>query len=664
MEPICQHLASCESCEAYLANIEDAKEGVVGNLRQFLHHEPWINQEEFQAVEARAKAISLEGPIPFAPGDAGDASPPEQVSLPQLGKYELIRILGQGGMGVVYAARHTRLNRKVAVKVISPEHAANGRVRARFLREMKAIGELSHVNIVAATDADEVEGRPYLVMELVEGFNLDALLRLCGPLAVDDVCEIIRQAALGLQYVHEHNRVHRDLKPSNLMLSREGVVKILDLGLTRIFSEGSQSEELTRSQAMMGTADYMAPEQWDDSHNADIRADIYSLGCTLYKLLAGNAPFSDPEFKPKLKKKLAHIHLQVPPLRSHRPDVPAALAAVVERMLQKDPAQRYGVPKEAAAALAPFAESSDCQQLVAEALRQTAGALGGDVGKKAAASETVGERPETPGYARRSRDGKFPGGFWCKRWRWVVGFGALCPVLAVAALFVGGWLGNQQQLVTHETKMEAARQPGRWDYPLRDREPIKLIQTDVGGSHSSIYSKDKEEFEVYARDLALFSLGTVDRPSYRLQIEIKQTRGIGGVGLFFGYHAAMVEGLPCFKCQYLELRVDVAPAAKGGFRLVRGWVTFQPKEQALKILEESPSSAQLERRKVKEDNQLDMVVEHGQLTNVRWNTELLKFVGPESVFPYTNSDFVGEFGTFNRTSFGIYTKAAVFLYER
>ncbi len=208
----------------------------------------------------------------------------------------------------------------------------------RFSREMKAVGKLQHPNIIAASDAGEAEGWHFLVMELVDGCDLAAVARTHGPLTVADAAELGRQAVLGLQCVHEHGLVHRDIKPSNLMLGPGGAVKILDLGLALLREDEPPGDELTETGFGLGTADYMSPEQAQDAHQVTIQSDLYSLGCTLYKLLTGRAPFDSPSYRSTLKKMQAHLRDPVPPLQTQRPDVPAELAAIVHRLLEKDPA--------------------------------------------------------------------------------------------------------------------------------------------------------------------------------------------------------------------------------------------------------------------------------------------------------------------------------------
>jgi WD40 repeat protein len=242
------------------------------------------------------------------------------------------------------------------------------RARARFEREMEAIGAVDHPNIVRAMHAGEAEGTPYLVVEYVDGLDLSELAARLGPLPIADACELVRQAALGLQCAHEHGLVHRDVKPSNLMLTRQGQVKILDLGLALLRGpHAEQADELTGAGQTMGTWDYMAPEQGIDSHEVDVRADIYSLGATLYKLLTGHAPFSGKRYTTGVKKMMALATEQVPPIGQLRADVPDELANVVHRMLAKEPEERYAAPAELLAPLERFSAGSDLSRLLEQA---------------------------------------------------------------------------------------------------------------------------------------------------------------------------------------------------------------------------------------------------------------------------------------------------------
>ena len=305
-----------------------------------------------------------------------------QPALSRVGNYELEELIGSGGMGDVYKARHAQFGRVRAVKVIKQQYVAPGHedVIRRFYNEIKAVGRLEHKNIVVAIDSSSPTDKVhYLVMEYIEGISLDELVAQRGPLPIAEACEIIRQAARGLQYIHKNNMVHRDVKPSNLMVTlvdgeslqndstftqsgdgERAVVKILDLGLALLAADSH--DRLTRlDQKAMGTGMYMPPEQWK-STSVDIRADIYSLGCTLYHLLAGNPPFYDSDLRPEK----AHEKSAVPPIRGGAQQLPKKLWDVLRKMLEKRPEGRYETPAEVSAALTPFAEGHNLPALVRE----------------------------------------------------------------------------------------------------------------------------------------------------------------------------------------------------------------------------------------------------------------------------------------------------------
>jgi serine/threonine-protein kinase len=292
-----------------------------------------------------------------------------------LGQYVLLERLGEGGMGQVLKARHQKLDRMAAVKLIRPERLANPTIVERFQREARAAARLAHQNIVAVYDADEVGGTHFFAMEYVEGTDLAKLVKQQGPLPAAVACDYVRQAALGLQHAHEQGLVHRDIKPSNLLLAGKaggGVVKILDMGLARLEAplgkDADSTEPLTQEGAVMGTPDYMAPEQATDSRRADIRADLYSLGCTRYFLLTGKAPFPGGTLAEKLLK---HQAEEPRPVEQLRPGVPAAVGVVVRRLMAKRPEQRYQTPAELAGALEPL-----CRAAVPVAVLAPAGARG------------------------------------------------------------------------------------------------------------------------------------------------------------------------------------------------------------------------------------------------------------------------------------------------
>ena len=282
-----------------------------------------------------------------------------------LGKYQLMAKLGEGGMGTVYMAMHTELQKTVALKVLPAHRMNDSNAVARFRREIKAAGRFDHANIVRASDAGEEQGKHFLVMEFIDGCDLSRLVRRLGPLPIADACQIIKLAAEGLDFAHRHGLVHRDVKPSNIMLTPQGQIKILDLGLALLDDRHhAEQAELTNSGQMIGTIDYMAPEQGSDSHAVDARVDVYSLGATLYQLLSGKAPFAGAEFDTLLKKMNALASRPAPPIDELRADVPRQLATIVARMLAKNPADRFGAAAEVAAALGPYTQGSDLAALL------------------------------------------------------------------------------------------------------------------------------------------------------------------------------------------------------------------------------------------------------------------------------------------------------------
>ncbi len=271
--------------------------------------------------------------------------------LANYGKYRFLRELGRGGMGVVYQAEQTVMGRTVAVKVINPSVLAHPDALPRFQGEVKAAAKLDHPNIVRAYDAEQVGNMHLLVMEYVEGTSLAELVATKGPQPIAYACHYVRQAALGLQHAFEQGMVHRDIKPQNLMVNGRGQVKVLDFGLARMRSERKQGCGLTQADAFMGTPEYVSPEQATDARSADTRADIYSLGCTLFFVLTGRPPFQADSI---VKLILAQIEQEPPAVHEVRADVPLELSAVVARMLAKDPARRFQTPIEVAQALSEF----------------------------------------------------------------------------------------------------------------------------------------------------------------------------------------------------------------------------------------------------------------------------------------------------------------------
>lgn len=259
-------------------------------------------------------------------------------------EYLILEKLGEGGMGVVFKAQHRRMKRVVAIKMLPAGRLKSPEAVKRFYREVEAAARLSHPNIVTAYDAREQDGLHYLVMEYVEGRDLGTVHSEQQELLdVGQVVGYILQAARGLEYAHKHGVVHRDVKPGNLLVDQEGTVKILDMGLARVsemtdLGECTCGDRLTKCGQMMGTCDYMAPEQAEDAHRADHRSDIYSLGCTLYRLLASQPIFPGDSF---IQVLMAHRTAPIPSLCCARRDVPESLETVFGKMVAKQPEDRY-----------------------------------------------------------------------------------------------------------------------------------------------------------------------------------------------------------------------------------------------------------------------------------------------------------------------------------
>lgn len=355
-----------------------------------------------------------------------------------LGKYKLLDALGQGGMGSVFTAEHTAMRRVVALKVMSKALLKDSGAIARFQREIRSAAALNHPNIVAAYDADCVKDTYFLVMEYVPGDTLKSWVKARGALPIEWSCECIWQVAVGLQHAYERNMVHRDIKSSNLLVVKDEatgapVVKILDMGLARFASEThGGGGELTQTGQIMGSPDYIAPEQAKSAKDADIRADIFSLGCTLYELLTGQVPYTGQNVMEKL---MARAVAPAPRVSSVRFDVSPALDDVVAKMLERDPDRRFQTPGEVAAALLPIKHGTPSMPSgVLAAGRQLDVSGGSSI--KAQADETLNgflenlasrvteEPPFTAAAASRR-----------KRTNWVALGGIGVAILAAAAAF-------------------------------------------------------------------------------------------------------------------------------------------------------------------------------------------------------------------------------------
>jgi serine/threonine protein kinase len=276
-----------------------------------------------------------------------------------IGPYKILEQIGKGGMGVVFLAEHQKLQRQVAIKVLPKDKTKDKVALERFYREARAVAALDHANIVKAHDVNEHDGLHYFVMEYVKGANLQQVLDQKGPVPWKQAVHYISQACWGLQHASKKGLVHRDIKPGNLLVDKKGGLKILDLGLARCFqnSQDNVTGDLGDG-SIMGSVDYIAPEQALGSDTVDVRTDLYSLGCTFFALVTGKPPFEG-----SVALKLAQHQAKAPPrLHDRCPDVPPELSAVVARMMAKKQEDRYATPAEVVTALSPWVGGAVAQK--------------------------------------------------------------------------------------------------------------------------------------------------------------------------------------------------------------------------------------------------------------------------------------------------------------
>lgn len=302
-------------------------------------------------TDFRLKELAADGPTdkPVAPEDdlgssletfvKGDDASGDEDHLPDMGQYDLKKVLGKGRMGVVYLAIDKMLNRTVALKVLPPKFDPGSRVAKRFQVEAQALAQLHHANIVTLFEAGIIDDRTYLALEYVEGKDAMELLQEFGPFNEDRCTDVIYQTALALEHIETFNFVHRDIKPSNLLLQKDGTLKLADMGLARARDEAEmEGAALTAENAVLGTLHYISPEQARDSHMADIRSDIYSLGCTWYHLLTGALPFKGSSPTAVLK---SHTFDPLPDPRELNSEISEATVRVMKKMTEKSSAERY-----------------------------------------------------------------------------------------------------------------------------------------------------------------------------------------------------------------------------------------------------------------------------------------------------------------------------------
>jgi len=435
------HVSQCAECEQTMRNLEVGPDTLMQSLQSTAKGNTLEPDEQRDAVSvppkaqhsvddaATAAALEKARRLMDVPMEsvAAKARAAWQPADRDFGGYELTQPLGRGGMGAVYLATHRQLNKQVAIKLLPLMSAEDVAGRARFEREIRVVGRLNHPSIVAATDAGEIDGTQFLVMEYVPGLDLSRLARLTGPLSVANACELMRQTALGLSVAHTEGVVHRDVKPSNLMLDETGHIRILDFGLAQLSFWDEASADLTTVGQLMGTLDYMAPEQAEHCGAVDYRADLYAPGATLFRLLCNRPPLAAaPNQSPLEKLRLLASH-QPPKLNTLCPDAPSDLVALVSSLLARNPQDRPASAAHVAEQLAPFATDCHLIKLLNEAQ------------EKAVASPEL-LTPPPPGFAgmpgvQRPSAAKASNSGGRKNWlRWIMA--AALPLIILAGILI------------------------------------------------------------------------------------------------------------------------------------------------------------------------------------------------------------------------------------
>jgi serine/threonine protein kinase len=359
-----QHLRDCRCCEEVVEKLDspaiakDEPDVLLQFLPQVgaIEHKDLAQKKEEENV---GDSASSENPEAARAEDSW-----EDIASRKLSSYELVQRIGSGGMGMVYRARHRSLDKWVAVKLLPARRGADGAAIGRFQREMRLVGRLNHPAIVSATDAGLDGETHFLVMELIDGLDLSRVVRAVGTIAPADAAEIGRQVALGLDHAHAQGVIHRDIKPSNLMLDGQGQVKLLDLGLADLCPWCQPVDDWTTVGQLLGTLDYMAPEQADGQRGVTHRSDLYSLGATLFRLLAGRPPLAPtPDGSPLEKLRLLATE-RPPAVRTLRPDLPIELARIIDQLLDRNPTHRPTSAAAVAEQLEPLSSSADLRSLI------------------------------------------------------------------------------------------------------------------------------------------------------------------------------------------------------------------------------------------------------------------------------------------------------------
>lgn len=681
IEQVGDHLDHCAACSLSLQQLEEPADTVVSRLRAPPPRDGFTSEPAFRDLRRRCRWIRV-APLPELAGAEHAVEPAELAPGTLVGSYRLLEVLGRGGMGCVYRARHLRLHRDVALKILPADRLHDPQAVERFYREMEAVGRLNHRHLVRATDAGEAGGVHFIAMELVDGVDAATVVRALGPLPVADACEIVRQAALGLQYAHQRGLVHRDIKPSNLLLSRDGQVLIADLGLARFQSELPTAGELTASRQVMGTADYMAPEQCSDARQVDIRTDLYSLGCTLHKLLFGRPPFGGARYDTPVQKLVAHLSEPLPPLPPIDHPHGAALETLLKRLLAKSPADRPAEPGEVSQAIEPFCQGARLADVVQSTLVFCEEPV---TQVDDSPVPAVGKRHTRAGAARVSR--WWPWGMpaaWSRR---TTALASLAVVLAAAVGLSILWRlpagGVPADLPGGSTAPEAQRGSSPADTSLAsvsnlslprvepldvwqtllDRPPDLLYWLKGPGTTLPRYDPVKQEVLAMALDHGLLKLGEVHRGSFQVQVGMRQPQWEGHIGVFFGCKIEPQGELSRMRWHSIHLH-RVGLERELTIQREQFTMDFDPRTGQSKLCGGHTLAAQAVPPPPPREHILEFVVDQGRLSRVRWGGAVLEKLTDPSWWNHEElDDAYGHFGIHLLAGSGAFTNARLMVFD-
>ena len=525
----------------------------------------------------------------------------------RLGNYEIVARLGQGGMGKVYKAWHRNLKRHFALKTLRTDVAATSEAINRFYREMEAIGRINHLNVVHATDAGPIDGVDCLVMEYLEGVDLGSLLRQTASVPLEVACELVAQAAQGLEAITGFGLVHRDIKPSNLFLTTTGQLKILDLGLARL----GVDDEYTRRGEVYGTADYIAPEVALGLGEYDSKADVYSLGCTFYKLLAGVAPFESAEYDSFASKLQAHTSATPPSLNDRIPAVPREILALLDRMLAKKPADRP-TAADVVTQLEAFTSSNARSQLARLAIEHALVVEhleGEHFSSTPIGKSLVPTKPDVPWVSRVVQRRPWGGGV-------AVGLAFLLPLLAVAM-----WWSVGREDPAPASSAAADRGPrlrslpvgnSHAAIPLRVKDSPLTILEWTGRDRVSSWeiSDDFNSLEIQTDAIGMIALDSMGGGEHTFSVDVERIDWKSGLwGIFYAYQTAEQGRLIRYE------RIACVANTKGNYNLSRALVRIDRESPITKQSFLGKAVVDLDRRR----NQIELRFNDQQLIEVLFN---------------------------------------------